>query len=140
MKLKLGIVFFIFLFLFDCSSIGWDGTISPSNSDRTYFNPPTWIQGTWNGENINIKLTDNDFILNNVSYNERINILSTKYLNCSEQTTSTTYKITITHLSVNIDVYSFEHVSDLEVNCRLESGTDDNWDNRIIKDFTLTKT
>ena len=135
---KLSLVFTILLFA--CSKSGgdiWNSDYTPST--KTYFSPPSWIQGVWVDENINLKFTNNDFIVRNVSYNERINFLSTKYLNCTEHKSTTNYKLTILHLSVNIDIYNFEYVSNSEVNCIYESGTEDNWDNRIIENFTLTR-
>ena len=148
MKLKLALYSSLLLFLLGCSvNPSWDGEINPSN--KTYFSPPTWIQGIWENENNNynnFKFTNNDFIIkynltttHGVSYNERINWLSTEFLSCTEQTTTTIYEITILHLSVNIDVYTFEYVSNSEVSCRYESGTEDDWDNRIIENYTLIR-
>jgi len=137
MKIHNCLYVFMILCLFTCSDVSWYGT--PPNSDKTYFNPPTWIQGTWLGGGKTIKFTSNDFIIGNVSYNERINLLGTKYLSSNEQTTSTTYKITIRHLSVNIDIYSFEFVSTSEIKCRYESGTEEDWDNRTIEEYVLTR-
>ena len=123
---KLSLVFTILLFA--CSKSGgdiWNSDYTPST--KTYFSPPSWIQGVWVDDNINLKFTNNDFIVRSVSYNERINFLSTKYLNCTEQKSSSNYKITILHLSINQDIYDFEFVSDIVITCRYESGTVDDW-------------
>jgi len=143
MKDKMVLYFSFLLFLFGCSSDAGDiWNYEYNSSTKTYFSPPVWIQGEWDDDNNNynkFEFTNNDFIVRNVSYNERINFLSTKYLNCTEHKSTTNYKLTILHLSVNIDIYNFEYVSNSEVNCIYESGTEDNWDNRIIENYTLTR-
>jgi len=142
MKNKLVLYFSALLFLLSCSAdVGdiWNNEYNPSS--KTYFSPPTWIQGEWRDHDnsyANFKFTKNDFIVRNVSYNERINFLSTKYLNCTERKSSTNYKITILHLSTNQDIYDFEYVSESRITCLYESGTVDDWDNRIIENYTLT--
>ncbi|SNR75621.1 hypothetical protein [Lutibacter flavus] len=123
---------------------GIGGDIHVGND--TFFSPPSWIQGSWSGTFVNsnnvtvskaYSFTQNDFIANSVSYNERINILSTTYLNRTEQITPSNYQITILHLSVNKDVYHFQYVSDSEINCKHESGTVDDWSNRVIENYSL---
>ena len=148
MKLKHALLSVLMVFLVACSpnlDLGWDGTIDPPSS-KTYFSPPGWIQGVWAEDITNyhgFKFTNNDFMVhydysigNGVSYNERINILSTKYLSCTEQISSTNYVVTLLHLSTNTFVYNFKYVSDNEISCHYE---EDEWGEIIIEDYTLTR-
>ncbi len=147
MKTKHILFSLIILFIFGCSrsiDLGWDGTITPS--DKTYFSPPSWIQGVWANSAFNqhrFKFTKNDFIVkydisygSGVSYNERINILGTENLRATEQISLTEYRITIHHLSTNTFDYIFQKVSENKINCHYESNE---WDEVIIEDFTLSK-
>ena len=142
-KNNIVLYFSILLVLFSCSTdVGdiWNSDYNPS--DKTYFSPPNWIQGDWadNNDNYNtFKFTTNDFIVRGVSYNERINILSTKYLSCTEDKSVNNYQVRILHLSVNIDFYDFKFVSDSEISCTFESGREDDWNNRVVENFTLTR-
>lgn len=157
---KLGLIITVFLCSISCyNGAGldlWTDDNSPSKND-TYFTPPSWIQGIWGDENYNengiinfeaFKFSQNDFIVNyyrfsndegGVSLNERINLLSTKYLKATEQISSTNYKITILHLSINQDIYDFKYTSNTEITCTHESGTLENWSNRVVKNYTLFK-
>lgn len=145
---RLGLIIVVFLFSTSCSvdvSGAFDG--SPIRND-SYFTPPIWIQGEWAGEYVNIngtkvlkdfRFTQNDFIANGISYNERINAISTKYLSDTEQITNTNYKIIILHLSINKVIYDFKYVSNSEITCIYESGVLDDWDNRDIEYYILFK-
>ena len=145
---RLGLIILALLFSISCSvdvSGAFDG--APIRND-TYFTPPAWIQGEWAGEYENIYgtmvlknfiFTQKDFIANGISLNERINAISTKYLSDTEQITTTAYKITMLHLSINKDIYDFKYVSNSEITCTYESGTIDNWDNRVIENYILLK-
>lgn len=136
------------LFSTSCSvdvSGAFDGT--PIRND-TYFTPPIWIQGEWAGEYVNIygttisknfRFTQNDFIANGISLNERINAISTEYLSDTEQITNTNYIVTILHLSINKDIYNFKYVSNSEITCTYESGVLNDWDNREIENYILSK-
>lgn len=140
------IYFLVVVFLISCSSDvspGWDGTIEPGN--KTYFNPPSWIQGVWINEDnsyYNVKFTSSDFIIHydeqsgGVSYNERINLLGTEYLNCKEVKSTNRYEITITHLSTNITVWDFTFISESEIHCDYESVQSGE---RSVDSFNLTK-
>ena len=143
MKLKLVLYSVILVFMFGCSpDIGWDGTFIPSN--KTYFLPPSWIQGVWTDQEYHgFNFTNNDFIVSydytsghGVSYNERINILSTKFLSCTEQFEPTEYHITILLLSFNTRDYNFKKVSENEIICHYESNI---YDEITIEDYSLTK-
>ncbi|PKP28336.1 MAG: hypothetical protein CVU01_04400 [Bacteroidetes bacterium HGW-Bacteroidetes-18] len=145
---SLGLIIIALLFSTSCSvdvSGAFDGT--PIRND-TYFTPPIWIQGEWAGEYVNIygttiskdfRFTQNDFIANGISLNERINALSTEYLSDTEQITNTNYIVTILHLSINKDIYNFKYVSNSEITCTYESGVLNDWDNREIENYILSK-
>ena len=147
MKTKHILFSIMILFLFGCSrsvDLGWNEPFP--QSDKTYFSPPSWIQGVWANNAISyhrFKFTDNDFIVHydisygtGVSYNERINILGTAYLSATEQISSTEYRITILHLSSNTFDYNFKKVSENEISCHYEANE---WDEVTIEDFTLSK-
>ncbi|WP_372792679.1 hypothetical protein [Lutibacter sp.] len=145
---RLGLIIMALLFLISCSvDVSGIFDVSPIRND-TYFTPPIWIQGEWAGEYVNIygtkvlkdfRFTQNDFIANGISYNERINAISTTYLSATEQITNTNYKITIMHLSINKDIYDFKYISNSEITCIYESGVLDDWDNRNIENYILLK-
>ncbi len=147
MKTKRILFSLIIFLIFGCSQsvdLGWNEPFPQSN--KTYFSPPSWIQGVWKDQAINyhgFKFTDNDFVITydtstgfGVSYNERINILGTKYLSSTEQISSTEYQITILHLSTNTFDYNFKKVSENEISCHYESNE---WDEITIEDYTLFK-
>ena len=145
MKPKLVLISVLMILSAACSpDISWDGTITPSN--KTYFSPPGWIQGVWAEDIINyhgFKFTNNDFIVSydysigvGVSYNERINILSTENLSCTEQISASNYVVTILHLSTNTFVYNFKYVTDNEISCHYEA---DEWGEIIIEDYILKR-
>lgn len=145
---RLGLIIMALLFSTSCSvDVGGAFDGSPIRND-TYFTPPIWIQGEWAGDYVNIygtkvskgfRFTQNDFIANGISLNERINTISTKYLSDTEQITNTNYKITILHLSINKDIYDFKYVSNSEITCIYESGVIDDWENRDIENYILLK-
>ena len=127
MKTKHILFSLVILFLFGCSrsiDLGWNEPFPQSG--KTYFSPPTWIQGVWENNAVNFydfKFTTNDFIIkydtstgHGVSYNERINILGTQHLSATEQISSTEYHITILHLTTNTTDYNFTKVSQNEIN------------------------
>ncbi len=147
MKTKHILLPIIILFIFGCSrsvDLDWNNIITPS--DKTYFSPPTWIQGVWANNTVShhsFKFTKDDFIVQydisygtGVSYNERINILGSDYLSATEQNSLTEYRITIHHLSTNTFDYIFTKVSENESSCHYESNE---WDEITIEDFTLFK-
>jgi len=131
------LIFLLLLFSISCSSPFGDGTIEPDN--KTYFHPPTWIQGVWINEGnsyYNMEFTKNDFVIRSVSYNERINILSTEFLNCKEEKSTNKYKVTITHLTDNITIYDFTRIAEDEVHCDYDATINGE---RTLEVFTLKK-
>ena len=130
---------FVFFFLTSCSgpTLSWNDPIDIG--DKTFFNPPSWIQGVWINEGnsyYNMEFTNNNFLIRGVSYNERINSLSTEFLSSKEVVTSGKYKVTITHLTDNITVYNFTFVSDDEILCNYDAI---DWGERTVEVFTLKR-
>lgn len=133
------LILFVFLFLISCSgpTLSWNDPIDIG--DKTFFHPPSWIQGVWINEDnsyYNMEFTNNDFVIRGVSYNERINILSTEFLSSKEVVTSGKYKVTITHLTDNITVYIFTFVTDDEILCNYDAI---DWGERTVEVFTLKR-
>ena len=135
----------IILLVFGCDIDGLWGGGSSSNSNKTHFSPPNWIQGVWADEAINyhgFKFTKNDFIVHydytydyGISYNSRINLISHS-LSATEQISSSEYHITILHLSTNTTDYNFTKVSDNEINCHYK---EIRWGEETIEDYSLTR-
>lgn len=143
---KTGLILVAFIILISCSADVGGVFDDIAVGDNTYFKPPGWIQGAWSdGDVTGFKFTSNDFIIKytggreGVSYNERINFLSTKFLSATEQISTTNYKVSILHLSINKDIYDFKYVSDSEISCTYESGSLDDWTNRTIENYILFK-
>jgi len=133
------LILFVFLFFISCSgpTLSWNDPIDIG--DKTFFNPPSWIQGEWINEDnsyYNMEFTNNNFLIRGVSYNERINSLSTEFLNSKEVVTSGKYKVTITHLTDNITVYNFTFVTNDEILCNYDAI---DWGERTVEVFTLKR-
>ena len=151
MKTKYILISLIILLAFGCTP-SFDGLRdeSSSNSDKTYFSPPNWIQGVWAETGIihkGFKFTKNDFIIQynyttyiGTSLNDRINILGTKSLRATEQISSTEYHITIFRIislsTTNTTDYNFTKVSDNEINCHYKQIL---WGEETIGDYSLTR-
>ena len=133
------LILFVFLFFISCSgpTLSWNDPIDIG--DKTFFNPPSWIQGAWINEDnsyYNMEFTNNNFLIRGVSYNERINSLSTEFLSSKEVVTYGKYKVTITHLTENITVYNFTFVTDDEILCNYDAI---DWGEKTVEVFTLKR-
>jgi len=135
-------LFIIALLLsFSCSKDG-DGV-----GNDTFFSPPTWIQGEWEANGIDSNgnthtevfiFTQNNLIAQGINYNERINWVSEKYFTPTEQISTTNYKINLDGIGFTV-IYNFSKISDYEINCVYERGENNDWSNRIIINYTLTR-
>lgn len=139
-------LFIIALLLsFSCSVDGVGlGEIHVGND--TFFSPPMWIQGDWlgtytlNGNNgsDSFKFTINNFIARGINYNERINVVSVKYFTPTVQISATNYSINLKAI-LYTEKYNFSRISESEMSCVFERGDNDNWNNRVIINYTLTR-
>jgi hypothetical protein len=94
---------------------------SVNNTNSSYINPPTWIQGTWIQEGSTVGngyiFTTNDFLLKNqtagnTSFKQSIETTNSTGGNASatEEITTTIYNISIT-IGAQTYVYNFQKVS-----------------------------
>lgn len=121
MKKLLFLILMTMSFLFTaCSNNGEDLNVVQAN----YFNPPTWIQGTWKVSGTNtsyVTFTKDDYILLNPY---------TSYKNLMEQTASTgqtakvdetindnLYQFVIT-AGISSGTYKFTKVSNTKIECK----------------------
>ncbi len=143
---RLGLIIIALLFWTSCS-VDVSGAFddAPIRHD-TFFSPPAWIQGEWVGEyTINgnngsdsFKFTQDNFIVRGIDYNERINFVSEKYFTPTEQISTTNYTINLKAILFT-EIYNFSYISESEVSCVYERGDNDDWSNRVIINYTLTR-
>jgi len=136
----------VLLFLTSCS-VDTSGIFdNPPIRNDTYFTPPAWIQGEWvgkytfNGNNNSdsFKFTKDNFIVSGVNYNERINYVSEKYFTPTEHITLTNYTINLKAI-LYTEICNFSRISESEITCVFERGDTDDWNNRIVINYTLTR-
>lgn len=106
--------------LFSCSNSDDD-----NNQTENYFNPPSWIIGTWIQEGSSLGngyiFTTNDFLLKNqlggnTSFKEAIETTKSTGGNASatEVISSTIYNVSIT-IGAQTYIYNFQKVSDTKI-------------------------
>ena len=139
-------IIMVLLFLTSCS-VDTSGIFdNPPIRNDTYFTPPAWIQGEWvgkytfNGNNgsDSFKFTQNNFIARSIEYNERINWVAEKYFTPTEQISTINYNIKLEGIAV-AEIYNFSRISESEITCVFERGDTDDWNNRIVINYTLTR-
>ena len=119
MKKNFLIVIFSFT-LFSCSNSDDD-----NNQTANYFNPPSWIIGTWIQEGSSLGngyiFTTNDFLLKNeiagnTSFKEAIETTKSTGGNASatEEISSTMYNVSII-IGAQTYIYNFQKVSDTKI-------------------------
>ena len=116
-------------------------------SENDYFSPPEWIQGKWSGSyaDVNGKIieeiylfTKDDFIVNGVSYKERIIKIGDENLNCFEECSSSVYLISV-RSKLFTENYIFSILLENEIECTFGKGVNDDWEERFTENYVLTK-
>ena len=113
----------ITLFFVSCSS---DDDNSSSSSSDGYFNPPSWIQGTWMSDESVVDygfiFTDNNFIqiagASETNYNELFNMQPSTDVNVNEDKSDSGYTVRIV-IEGSINIYKFNKLSETSIEVNL---------------------
>ena len=112
-----------------------------------YFSPPEWIQGKWTGTYTDVNgapieeiylFTKDDFVVNGVSYKERIIEIGEEHLNCLEECSSSVYLISV-RSELFTENYVFTVLFENEIECTFGKGVNKDWDRRFTESYVLTK-